>query len=441
MRWIDIILPQPKTNQAFDALLDEARVLQTQMTPIQENQGLDSPALLGIMAEVGGLLRKAIARHDPEAFSPQKDFQGLAVPLLGNAEHDDLIGYHLVADPQWLDLPWTWLHNGLEFVLEKHPLCVADHPSDLPPLQDHRPWMTRLQRAGFLVGPQGGSELTQTLDQLRPWDLATPEVLFVAGHTDQQIRRMIAREAEAIQSALAGGDLGECLARLDLPQESMTPAELIWGGIHYQAIHFGGHTSQPGVETDSKDQHWMNHLLEQTLASEDAQWESAMGVETEVLGVDPITSLLDSVSEHYDREGLRENQAGGGSRSIHGGNPGAQVAPPWLLDDGPVEPENLGQSGGMPPLVFSNSFRALPELGARFARAGASTFVGPLMPLFSRPARLFTGYYYGNLADGWSCGPALWKASRQIREELGRDHPAWLSYGMMGYGSLALQYL
>ena len=83
----------------------------------------------------------------------------------------------------------------------------------------------------------------------------------------------------------------------------------------------------------------------------------------------------------------------------------------------------------------------MPELGWRFTRAGASTFIGPLLPLFSRPARIFVGYAYSALGQGWSAGAAIWKASLECRRELGTDHPAWLSYGVQGYGNLSLQFL
>ena len=43
--------------------------------------------------------------------------------------------------------------------------------------------------------------------------------------------------------------------------------------------------------------------------------------------------------------------------------------------------------GILPPLVFSNSWCSLGWLGQRFLDAGASTFLGTAIPVFSRPAR------------------------------------------------------
>lgn len=439
MRWIDIILPETETNQEFDTLMAEAVYLTSDILDLQDRHGLDSPQVVEQMAQVGLRLFQAITSHDQQAFTPNENVKTHQTPQIGVPAHDVLLGYHIVTDDEWAGMPWTWLHNGLEFVLEKHPICTATTTSRLPAAESQRPWMSRWIRADFLVDDQGDSDLYNTLDQLRPENLAQPEILFVPGHTDEQIRRLIRREAEAIESALGQSHLGQNLANLDLPQKSITPTELKTRSINYQAIHFAGPTSQPASADDTQGQFWMNRLIDDVNAPQDRELEEAIGVEAEVIGVDPITSLLDSVSEKYDIEGLSENRVGAGGISRVGGEstPPADAAqhnsaPPWLLDDGPVEPESIGASGGMPPLVFSNSYRALPELGMRFTNAGASTFIGPLVPLFSRPARIFTGYLYSNLADGWGSGAAVWQASQHVRKELGKDHPAWLSYGLRG---------
>ncbi len=449
MRWIDIILPETETNQQFDTFMAEAVYLTSDVLSLQDRLGLDSPQVIDQMAEVGRRLFLAITSHDEKAFTPEEGNRTYQTPQIGVPEHDQLVGYHIVTDSEWAGLPWTWLHNGLEFVLEKHPICTGVQSSKLPETRDQRPWMSRWVRADFLVDDAGDSDLYNTLDQLRPENLAQPEILFVPGHTDEQIRRLIQREAEAIQGSLGRSDLGQKLADLELSRESITPSQLKTQSINYQAIHFAGPTSQPAVVSDTQGQFWMNQLIDEVNAPEDGELETAMGVEGEVIGVDPITSLLDSVAEKYDREGITESRINSGGISRVGGEsssssydiPNHSSAPQWLLDDGPVEPESIGASGGMPPLIFSNSYRALPELGKRFTDAGASTFIGPVVPIFSRPARLYAGYIYTNLANGWSSAAAIWQASHQIKKELGKDHPAWLSYGVRGYGTLALQYL
>ncbi len=448
MRWIDIILPQPETNQEFDTLMAEAAYLTTEADDWQDRHGLDSSLIIDLMARVGQRLFRAISEYDSQAFSPDRQEPGTRTPHIGIPEHDNLMGFHIVTGEKWAAMPWTWLHNSLDFVLDKHPICTSNMASQIPEPGVQRPWMSRLIRAEFLVNDEGDSDLYSTLDQLRPEDLAAPEILFVPGHTDEPIRRLIFREAEAIEGALAGSRLGQNLADLDLPQESITPADLKTRGINYQAIHFAGPTSRPALVADTQGQFWMNRLIDEVNTPEDRELEAAIGVEAEVIGIDPITSLLDSVSEKYEREGLSENRVGSGSIAKGAQQSGSKnqgpisgSVTPWLLDDGPVEPESLGANGGMPPLVFSNSYRSQPELGLRFTAAGASTFIGPVLPLFSRPARLFAGYLYKNLADGWCSGGALWQAAHQIKQELGPDHPAWLSYGVRGYGSLSLQYL
>jgi hypothetical protein len=152
------------------------------------------------------------------------------------------------------------------------------------------------------------------------------------------------------------------------------------------------------------------------------------------VGVDQITAMLDEISERAERPGVRPPRHAFGSAS-------AGREPSWLLDDGPVAPEQFGHGLGLPPLVFSNSHCALNELGARFHRAGASTVVGPVAPVFSRPARHFAGHFYQALGAGWCAGAAVWSASRALRDDLGAEHPGWLSYGLQGFGSLSLQYL
>ncbi len=455
MRWIDIILPEPETNQKLDTMLAEAARGLEELELIQQRDGLDNVSVVRQMAEVGQLLFQGIIAVDPLAFDPAEDRKGSRVPLLEDKEHDTLVGYHVVADSTWPSLPWNWLHNGLEFLLEKHPIVASSQGSDIPVGNTGRPWMERCRRAEFLVGDDGSSALVETLDQLRPEDQTSPEFLFVPGHTDDKIRRMIFREAEAIEGALsAASSVPRPLARIHVPPTPVTPGQLSGLSLTYQALHFAGPVSHAGGSPDGEQADWMDRLVQDMHSRTDDELEQAFGLEGEVLGIDPITSLLDDVSEKYDQQQLAGHHAnetaaaaqgragGGSSREMTGDSVGGRVSStPWLLEDGPVEPESLGKAGGIPPLVYSNSYRALPELGARFIAAGASTFIGPVVPLFSRPARIFSGYCYQALGEGWCAGAAVWKAARNCRRELGRDHPAWLSYGVYGFGTLALHYL
>ena len=455
MRWIDIILPEPGTHHLYDRFVAEARTAGVTLAEVQTRDGLDAPTVVKAMQDIGNKLFQAIGSTDSGAFDADRSRPGSSVPDLGLDEHDDLMGFHLVAAYDHLDLPWTWLHNGIEFLLEKHPICVSDRPADPPTGDQLRPWMQRQIRAGFLIGADGSNALRGILKQLRPDSVAAPELLFVPGHSEQKIRRLIYREAEAIELALGAASLGEALARLHLPQSALTPRELSGQGWVYQGIHFAGPTSQPARVDDAEGEYWMNRLVEEAAAPSDHQIAEAAGMEGEVVGIDPVTALLDAVSEKYDREGppldaavagsgQGDAVAAAGSGSRHSrdrsGDSGSS-AHGWLLPDGPVDPASLNRGGGVPPLVFSNSFCALPNMGDRFLAAGASTFIGPMLPLFSRPARIFTGYAYDALGDGWCAGAAIWKAARECRRELGKEHPAWLSYGVQGYGSLALQYL
>lgn len=454
MRWIDIILPEPNNHQKLDTLLAEAVEKLALLQEIQKRDGLDNVSVVQHMALVGGALFQAVTEVEPQAFHASEDKPCFQLPDLGDAQHDDLVGYHLVLDAQWTKLPWNWLHNGIEFLLAKHPIVTSDRTAHIPQDQQLRPWMQRCQRAAFLVADDGESTLAGTLDQLRPDELASPEFLFVPGHTDDKIRRMIYREAEAIEGAITGTILNDPLAKFKIPNAPITPGELGSLCLGYQALHFAGPVSYPAVGEKDQQPDWMDTIVQEALAPTESELEDAMGMEGEVLGVDPITSLLDDVSHRYEETQMaggftqEKHNTSGESGSSSSGPSGMESSAsphsgssPWLLDDGPVGPESLGIFGVMPPLVYSNSYCALPQLGQRFIAAGASTFIGPVVPLFSRPARIFSGYCYQALGDGWCAGAAVWKAAQNCQKELGKDHPAWLSYGVHGYGSLALQYL
>jgi hypothetical protein len=440
MRWIDIILPEPGTDQALDRGLAEVEALAARFPALQQRDGLDAASLLPLMEQCGRCLFGHLTRAVPRAFDPAGRAATLDLLDLGERDHDALTGFHLVVDGAWLGLPWSWLHNGLNFVLEQHPLCASLRPAALPPAPAQRPWMHRQVRAGFLVGDGGAQNLRAIRDQLLTPDARLPELLFVPGHTDPQMRRLIFREAEVIADALAGGVAGRPLARVEVPSGAVTPGLLCEQNMAYQILHFAGPVSAPARHDDTLGEYWMNRLLEESSFPDDERLAEALGCEGEILGVDPVTALLDNVCEQHDHRSAR---VAAGLRADAG--EGAPSAPrrgsSWLLDDGPVAPETLGRSAQLPPLVFSNSWCAVPELGARFVRAGASTFVGPLVPLFSRPARLYAGHLYAGLGRGWCAGAAAWLAAANCRRELGPEHPAWLSYGVLGFGSLALQYL
>jgi hypothetical protein len=449
MRWIDIILPDPTIHRELDTHLTAAAALASEIPEIQEQYGLDSVRVLEIMTRAGQELFQGIIAFDSEAFSPTRAIPNGRDPVLGDPTYDDLYGYHIVSASAWVGLPWTWLHNGVEFLFEKHPVCAATHGSQIPPEDKRRPWMQRLQRAGFLVSEDGGTSVRETVAQLRPGGSGRPEVLFVPGHTDRERRKLIYREAELIEGALEHGCQGETLINLDLPLEPVTPSDLIAKGLQYQAIHFAGPVSQPARSSDPFGEFWMDRLIEETNPVESRQLEDALGMEGEVLGVDPVTSLLDDIVERYETTGLIEEEVAvpvslsmNSVSGDHNGPPAVETSPrSWLLDDGAVKPEHLERGAAVPPLVFSNSYQALPALGQRFIKSGASTFIGPIVPLFSRPARIFAGHCYGAMGEGWSAGAAIWRAAQICRRELGAEHPAWLSYGLQGYGKLALQYL
>ncbi len=448
MRWIDIFLPEPGTDAQFDNGCKQAALVADDLETIQKRDGLDAITVTARMAEAGQMLFQALSDSLPGALAPDPGRSGLTVLDLDDLIHDQLIGFHLVAQGRQLSLPWTWLHNGLEFMLSGHPICVSAHISDPGAQGSPRSWMQRMTRSRFLVGQHGNTSLPAILSQLVPTDSLPPELLFVPGHGDQTIRRLIFREADTIAASLQVHAHSRSLARLHVPDGAITPADLAEKSLGYQALHYAGPTSEAAQYDASEGEYWMNRMLKEAAQAPDAQWEELAGMEGEVLGVDPITCMLDDISDRYDSQGglsvpvgpQAEMSAGGSQPDMASGS-GHSSKNNWLLPDGPLDPLQVGRCGGMPPLVFSNSFRSFSHLGHRCTEAGASTFIGPVAPLFSRPARHFAGEFYAAMASGWCAGAAVWRAAAACREDLGKDHPAWLSYGIQGYGSLGLAYL
>ena len=257
-----------------------------------------------------------------------------------------------------------------------------------------------------------------------------PEILFVPGHGKDEIRRLMFREAEGIDNALA--ELPSPIARLRIPG-AVTPGLLAARAMLYQVLHFAAPTSQPPEVSQAGENRWLAGLMAaagEPGADPDVV-DDMVGLEKEVLGVDPVEAALDRALEAYVHHGAAV--PAGATSSVR-----TTAGDGWLLDDGPIAPEHLGRDGCLPPLVFSNSWCSLHWLGQRFTRAGASTFLGTSLPLFSRPARQFAARFYGALGRGLCAGEAQREASLELKRDLGPEHPAWLAYGVQGYGTLRL---
>jgi hypothetical protein len=416
MRWIDVTLPPLSDCPESDRLLDEARSLAAAIPDLQARSGLDTPAIAGRMREIGQILFRAVTAHDPEAFRPDADREGAWTPASGEPGLDQRLGYHLVTPAERVGLPWHWLHNGVVFLLENSPICVAEHGCRVPEIDPPRLWMQRHSHALFDAEAEAA---------VAP---ECPEILFVPGHGREEIRRLMFREAEGIDQAL---DLQRpSVARLRIPG-AVTPGLLASRAMLYQGLHFAAPTSQPPEVSGAGENRWLAGLMAAAGNPDSEVVDELVGMELEVLGADPVDTVLDQAATRYARQG---SSLPSGKVAVHAGVIGAAG---WLLDDGPILPEQLG-NGGLPPLVFSNSWCSLAWLGQRFRHAGSSTFVGTAVPIFSRPARLFARLFYQYLGTGDCCGSAHRQASLALRERLGPDHPAWLAYGLQGYGSLRL---
>src|SRR5210317_1790483 len=102
MRWIDIILPEPTLHQELDGRLAAAADLAAGIPALQEQYGLDSVRVVEVMAQAGQELFQGIVAVDPEAFSYARKSRNREAAALGQTEHDELLGYHVVAAPAWV---------------------------------------------------------------------------------------------------------------------------------------------------------------------------------------------------------------------------------------------------------------------------------------------------------------------------------------------------
>ena len=399
MHWIDVALPATGTCPESDRLLTRAGALLDTLEQLQEQHGIDAPVVTARMAEVGHLLFRAITAGDATAFHPGPDAGGD-------------VAYHVNVTEDLAGLPWHWLHNGMNFLLEQHPVTAGVLSARIPEADPPRPWMQRHSDA--LFGADEGAD-----------ERAVPEILFVPGHGREEIRRLMHREADGIDAALdTAGDGG---ARLRVPG-AVTPGLLAARAMLYQALHFAAPTSQPPEVSGAGENRWLASLMAAAGHPDADEVDDLVGADLEIVGVDPVEAALDQAMEAYERRGLRQPVGAGAPATGDG----------WMLEDGPVCPEQLGQGGCLPPLVFSNSWCSLSWLGQRFLEAGASTFVGTSAAVYSRPARQFAARFYGFLGDGRCVGDAHRRAALALRDQLGAEHPAWLCHGVQGYGCLRL---
>ena len=428
MWWLDINL-RTETREAVAALLTRAAERYRDLELLQKRVGSDSPLVLGALEDIGQLLFRAVSGIDPAAFSPQRTEGTTRCPGHGRDGTREAIGYHLVVDPSDLALPWTALHNGVRFLIERHPICAATHgsrPASEPPLA--RPWMLRWHENAVTEDCLGPAAIGELVERFRPEPCAEPGVRFLGGWPGYGPHRL--HEREQIADALETTVDGRRLARLDVPTGAPTPAEIVRAAHAYKAIHYAGTTSiaaagrrvrQPGLN-------WDTPVPAPALEIPDED-------DLEVVGVDPVTSLLDQISA--------KAEAGRLSRAPLDDQrtPVAAEAGAWQMEDGVLSPEDFAAAGVAPELVFANHRLGLTSLGARFLAAGASACVGPQLALASERATDFASAFYREMARGLSAGEALRGAALACRAVWGGHHPGWLAYGIVGHGALALQYL
>jgi len=405
MRWIEIDLTMPHEEETFRERLETVRDRQLELPRLQDDCGLDSPLIVRFMAEQGQRLFRVLQGHVPESLT---------------LEGDDPVGFHLHVKASDLTLPWNLLHDGLRFLLERAAICASTRPLIPETIPGDQPWLARHHETRFTDEALGTSSPDATARRYRPIECADPEVLFLSTGGNASVQIHARQERHIIDSALATSCGGIRLAGLDSEANVLTPAELVRRSSCYPAFHYFASTRWPQPVGEAPENGF-------------GRWADIpeTGSSLEVLGVDPIDVLLDEVVSR------RADAAVSGAFS----STATLVEPAWQFEDGHLRPEDLARSGVMPALVFSNSYLSLEALGHRFLDSGASTFLGTQAVISTDDARTYSGDFYHAMALGMNAAAAQRQAALEAKQRHGADHPLWLSYGLVGAGELALQYL
>lgn len=422
MRWLDIDLTEVRDGSAVSDFLERAEARRDDLAALQRDCGLDSPQVLSGLEEIGQLLFRAAHAADATAFAPDREDGVVRAPSAATVADTPGHGYHLRVDPSHLGLPWTALHNGLHFLIERAPICASTRGAE--PTDPERSWMRRWADDALTEAAFGPATVGDLVDRFRPGDCAEPAILFLDGQAANAGGGQSRLERDMIDGALETLSDGRRLARLETPPPALTPSRLARASRDYKAVHFSGATAVPPRAPDA-DRAWAAPPAAETIVDEE---------DLEIVGVDPVTSLLDRINEKADAGRLAPWSDGALNLKV-------APAPAWELEDGPVRPEDLAREHAAPPLIFSNSYLSLASLGPRFLEVGTSVFVGSQLAVAPDRAGEYAAEFYHALARGRSAAEALREAALTCRERWGCHHPAWLAYGIIGSGALALHYL
>ncbi len=405
MRWIEIDLTATECDDSVRNFLEAVRDRQEELPRLQTDLGIDSPLIVRFMAEQGQRLFHAIQGHVPDSFS-----------FLGQ----NAVGLHLRVHPRDLSLPWNFLHDGLHFLLERVAVCASPWPLEWDNAAPTLPWIARCAETRLTNEALGTASVSDIARRFRPDNCAAPEVLFLSCSENAAIRSYAGLERDTVGHALATPCGGDQLATLHSGTMSPTPADIVRRGSYFQAFHYSASTQRAPATNNSPEINlggWSD--IPET------------GQQLEAVGVDPVDALIDEI-ESMDR--TRPHLSFESSTAT-------LAEPVWQLEDGHLRPEDLAQCGATPAFVFSNSYLSLPSLAGRFLDSGASAFLGTQALISVADARAFTGDFYKAMSLGLNTAAAQRQAALDAMERRGADHPLWLSYGLVGAGELALQYL
>jgi hypothetical protein len=421
MRWIDIDLSNGHSNQDTRDLLERAAAISGDLCRMQEEQGHDSPYIMRALENIGLNLFHACQSISPDAFLPTEDRKGTIDPAISDLESSSAsVGYHIIVDHPYLLLPWSSLHNGVNFIIEQFPVCVAQTPSDHA-ARAGTSWARRREEIAFTQQALGPVSLDEIIARMRPEDCAAPEILYLGQNRSQN------SEGPLLADSLNSTSHGR-LASFCVQPTPPTPAGIIKSGLRYQGFHFSDNTMQADAMSAAGD-------FSSVWVTDEDEGPLADIMEKDVVGVDQITSLLDDINERCETgRNYRQQPTGAVQATL-------ERAACWQTEDGPLRPEDLAFHQATPPLVFSNSYCSLTRLGQRFLECGADVFIGPVGQVPAQTAQTFASSYYYHLGKGISAAEAFRLSALDLRAQQGEWNPLWLMYGIIGHGSLALQYL
>ena len=353
-------------------------------------------------AAAGRLLFQAARLTGDGVFDPRTagDPEPLPPPAV---PEQPLPGYHLVLPPSLLELPWVWLHNGMEFLVERAAVSAGPDPLGAGPVP--AAWRHRRRDLRWLAAA-GMDPAAALADHRRRAPAAPADILALAADPHDPRTE---RELAALADALAVPAGGRHLARLR-PAPAGLPALAVGRCLgRYHGVHYAGAAAGAAAAVTVS-------LPPPADSDRDAVPAGGGGV----------TGLPDD-----------PDTAGGVGAAAAGRRAVPRPHPGWELPDGYLSPERL-PPGPRPPLVTASGGGGLADLGPRWLAAGAHVVAAPQWPVPAATAARFTALFYRALAGG-AVAALAWRHAVLALRAAGDPH--WPAPGLLGDGAFSLLYL